>query len=171
MKKLLNLILICFCLFISTDAFANDITRDNFREECHIGSIGVLDSFDMGKLNSLFGKLIEPATQTTLGRNAGLRLTTLKFANATVTVTNDKIAVVSVSTPMAIDGTALGTPRGIVVGHDLDTVLRLYGTPGRIRNYKGDIIYNYGWFEAGVNFVVDASTNKVTSIVFYIPTC
>jgi hypothetical protein len=100
-----------------------------------------------------------------------LRLTTLKFANATVTVTNDKIAVVSVSTPMAIDGTALGTPRGIVVGHDLDTVLRLYGTPGRIRNYKGDIIYNYGWFEAGVNFVVDASTNKVTSIVFYIPTC
>ena len=175
MKRVLILFLLpLVMLFSPHSALANDINKDNFREECRIGSIGVLDSFNMEQLNNLFGSMTKPAKVSAIGINHGLRRTGMTFANAHVVAVNDELGVISVTAPIAVNGEALGTPRGIVVGHDLDTVFRLYGTPVRVEGGTAnnpDYFYRYGTFEYGILFKVDADTNKVTAITVYVPTC
>ena len=165
------------CMCFST-VFANDITSENLREECRIGPIGVMDAFDMGQLNEMFGHLTKPATGHNLGINNGLHVLNLQFSDAYVTVLNDTIAELSVHRSRADNGAVLGTPRGIVVGHDLDTVLRLYGQPYKVRHlsagprFDHDMdVYCYGTFDYGLTFTINSSTNQVEAITVYVPTC
>ena len=88
-----------------------------------------------------------------------------------VFVLNEYLATISVTSNYAENGEALGTPRGIVVGHDLDTVFRLYGTPFNTWKNNGRIIYSYGTYSYGITFGVNPTTNIVESIGVFIPTC
>lgn len=170
MKKKLTL-LICFLTLCISTVLANDINKDNYQYECRIGPVGVHDAFDMQQLNTLFGNLTGPVKQQRLGVNSGIRLLNLPFANARVCVLNDYLATISVTSNYAADGEALGTPRGIVVGHDLDTVLRLYGNPFNTWKQGNRIMYSYGTYSYGVTFGVNPTTNIVESIGVFIPTC
>lgn len=164
------LIMLCLLVVIG-GVSANDITVKNFRQECRIGPIGVTDRFDMSTLNRLFGPISGEVVQHNFGiRNAG-RYMGIPFQGAYITVVDDGLATISVSEAVAQDGTALGTPRGIVVGHSLDTVFRLYGTPSITRKSQGSIVYVYGNSEVGLSFWVNPVTNKVVRIGAYIPDC
>ena len=151
--------------------YANDIGVDNYQYECRIGPIGVHDTFDMNQLNMLFGHITQPVQQHKFGINNSIRLMDLYFDSARVCVLNDYLATISVTSNYAKDGEALGTPRGIVVGHDLDTMFRLYGTPFNTWKDNGLIMYSYGTYSYGITFGVNPSTNIVESIGVFIPTC
>lgn len=167
----ISMLVIVLALLSITSIWANDITVKNFRQECRIGPIGVTDRFDMSTLNRLFGPISGEVVQHNFGiRNAG-RYMGIPFHGAYIAVVNDTLASISVSETVAQDGTALGTPRGIVVGHSLDTVFRLYGTPSMTRKSQGNIIYVYGNSEVGISFWVNPVTNKVVRIGVYIPDC
>jgi hypothetical protein len=177
MKKIFLCLFTLLCLCFS-NAFANDITSENLREECRIGPIGVTDGFDMGQLNKLFGHLTKPAHQHQMGVDHSLHVMNLTFTDACVTVLNDTIASLSVKKSRANTGEALGTPRGIVVGHDLDTVLRLYGQPSKVSHFPAgrrldhDVdLYSYGTPSYGLSFTINSATNLVETIAIYVPTC
>lgn len=180
MKQIKRIIGLTFLIVMSitTLVLGNDINSENYKYECRIGPIGVRDTFDMSQLNTLFGSMTSPVTQQRLGVNNSIRLMDLNFGIARVCVLNDYIATLTVKSNYAEDGEALGTPRGIVVGHDLDTVFRLYGTPLRTWNSKNNswvghnlIMYSYGSYEYGLTFGVNPSTNRVETIGIFIPTC
>lgn len=163
-----RIVLLLVSLFTITGVcFANDINVSNYKAESRIGPIGVKDSFDMSELNTLFGKMTKPAT---VGGFATKPLL-LTFENAQVVVIDNALSIIRVTASTAQNGVALGTPRGIVVGHDLDTVFRLYGTPYRTWRKGSNTVYHYGNEEVGVSFEIDASTNRVVEITVSVPTC
>lgn len=164
-------LVLCFLVINISWICANDIDADNYQYECRIGSIGVHDTFDMNQLNMLFGHMTQPVQQHKYGVNNGIRLMDLYFASARVCVLNDYLATISVTSNYAENGEALGTPRGIVVGHDLDAVFRLYGTPFNTWKNNGRIMYSYGTYSYGITFGVNPTTNIVESIGVFIPTC
>lgn len=142
-----------------------------FAKNVAFGPIGVTDRFDMNILNRLFSPISGKVVQQRFGIGNAGRYMIIPFQNIKITVVDDSLASIRVSETISQDGTAMGTPRGIVVGHSLDTVFRLYGTPFKTWKNNGCIVYVYGNYDVGLSFWVNPVTNKVVQIGAYIPTC
>ncbi|MCH3950916.1 MAG: hypothetical protein LKE33_08325 [Acidaminococcus sp.] len=166
MKKLATLLLCISLLFVASITYANDITL----KDCRIGPIGCGDAFDMGQMNDLFGNLIKPAGAA---NEYGSRLMFLLFHKSFVEVCDNRLHEIYVYSGYANNGVVLSTPRGIVVGDNLDKVLRLYGQPTFASHYKKDkdydhardsYVYTSSDFRNRLSFTVNSDTNQVEYI-------
>lgn len=128
----------------------------------HIGAMYVGDNFSVDKYQNILGNLINIKNDQTYNGN---RFRTLVFEKGSIYLRNDNVVSVWVHDNYGIDGLPLGTPRGIVVGHELKTVLHLYGTPDRIHMYRNLRWYTYSAGDgAGLSFGINPATNRVSEI-------
>lgn len=139
------------------------------RAEGRIGPMGVADTFTIDKYQNILGNLKNITHDQMV---SGYRFRTLEFEKGSVGLRNDTVTFVDVRSNYGADGTPLGTPRGIVVGHDLKTVLHLYGIPDRIHMYRNLRWYSYsGGDGAALSFGINPMTNKVSEISASVPGC
>lgn len=172
MKKFL--ILLGVLLTLCSTVFANDITDANLLTECRIGPVGLKVRYDAAVLQRVFGNMTEPPIHKWVSYADGYNFTGLTYEGARVGLYDGIISVVGVTVPRSANGIVLGTPRGIVVGHDLDTVLRLYGEPYSTRTsteqdgHKRDY-YTYGSYTEGLVFGINHDTKLVEYIGINLP--
>lgn len=164
MKKYI-LIFLSLLILSPTVCFA----RISILTEGRIGPMGVADTFTIDKYQNTLGSLVDIKYDQVSNGN---RFRTLVFEKGSVGLRNDSVTFVLVHSNYGIDGAPLGTPRGIVVGHDLKTVLHLYGVPDRIHVYRNLKWYSYsGGDGAALSFGIDQTTNKVSEISASVPGC